>query len=116
MLCSQGCFTPGLGPLPLMGCSRIRAPISEQRGEFWEAKCRNITGTPRPGVLAGLGKGSGWSLGATLVPPWGSWQGQQLVLNRRDQRICHMEKVKCCQGAEETATAFIWVPTKMVWG
>lgn len=57
VLCSQGCFIPGLGPLPLAGHGRIRAPISEQGGEFWAAKCRNITGTPRPGVLTGLGKG-----------------------------------------------------------
>lgn len=74
VLCSQGCFTPGLGPLPLRGCSRVGAARSEQGVNFGQPNARNIAGTPRLGVLAGLAEQ--WLVpGGNPCPPLGPLAG-----------------------------------------
>lgn len=103
VLCSQGCFTPGLGPLPLRGCSRVGAARSEQGVNFGQPNAETSRGHRGWGCWQGW-QSSGWCLGGTLVPPWGPWQG--LVPNRRDQGMCHTE-VKYCQGCEDRATALM---------
>lgn len=86
MLCTQGCFTSGLDPLPLMGHSRIRAPITEQGGNFGQPSAETSQGHQGQGL--GKGRAVPGALGSPC-PPLGLLAGQQLFPSRKHQGMCH---------------------------